>query len=280
MDPKTRRKARQFIKTDQLLGADSVPISNFVAPVESPIAISHVPAPSLKPGDAVPRFAAASASLPPPNPEPRTLNPLPSLPAHQLSPAEKARALAELEAQHNAQCPHCVPQRKATSVNFVFGDGDPNAALMFVGEGPGEEEDRQSKPFVGRSGQLLNQQIQAMGLKREQVYIANVVKVRPPGNRVPTPEEALLCMPYLAQQVRIIQPKAIVCLGATASKYLLSDPALAITKVRGNWREFNGIPVMPTFHPAYLLRQYTVENRQRVWDDLKKVMAKIGLPTK
>jgi DNA polymerase len=159
----------------------------------------------------------------------------------------------------------------------VFGEGDPDADLMFIGEAPGADEDRLGRPFVGRAGQLLDKQIEAMTLRREQVYIANIGKARPPSNRVPTPEEADRMMPFLLRQIQIISPKVIVALGATSAKYLLNNPKLAITRERGAWRDFHGIDLMPTFHPAYLLRQYTKENRARVWDDLQAVMKRLGI---
>lgn len=220
---------------------------------------------------------------PPPRPQParRPAPPagvtLPPIPPNDMTPSQKAAALEELAREHAEQCPHCCPSNRG-QLNLVFGEGDPAAALMFIGEGPGEEEDRAGRPFVGRSGQLLDKQIEAMGLKREQVYIANVVKIRPPGNRVPTPEEAQRCMPWLVRQIEIIHPRAIVTLGATPSKYMLANPALAITRERGQWKDYRGIPLMPTFHPAYLLRAYTPENRRRVWEDLQKVMELLGLP--
>jgi len=186
---------------------------------------------------------------------------------------EKAGILAEL-AEQVAACTHC-PLCSAGRKQTVFGGGDPDADLMFIGEGPGVEEDAQGKPFVGRSGQLLTKMIEAMGLSREQVYIANVVKCRPPGNRAPSPEEVDACWPYLQRQIEIIQPKVIVVLGNAATKALL-DTGTGITKLRGHWQDLWGIPVMPTFHPAYLLRQYTVDNRKRVWSDLQAVMEKLG----
>ncbi len=152
---------------------------------------------------------------------------------------------------------------------------------MFIGEAPGEEEDRQGKPFVGRSGQLLDKMIVAMGLSRAEVYIANVLKTRPPNNATPTTEEARLCSPYLFEQIRIIAPKALVTLGLPATRLLLGtmDP---MGKLRGRWHEFvdpagRVVPVMPTYHPAYLLRNYTAEERGKVWSDLKQVMDKLGL---
>lgn len=193
-----------------------------------------------------------------------------------LSGSEKVRALAELESQVVAFVESSWPRDGWNRV--VFGEGNPDTLIMFIGEGPGADEDAQGRPFVGKAGQLLDKQITAMGLERREVYIGNIAKTRPPGNRVPTPDEAAHWLPWLEKQIEIIQPRALVALGATASKYLLNDPALAITKERGRWRDYRGIPLMPTFHPAYLLRAYTEDNRRRVWDDLKKVLEHVGLP--
>lgn len=145
---------------------------------------------------------------------------------------------------------------------------------MFVGEAPGAEEDRQGIPFVGASGKKLTEMIKAMGFDRSQVYIANVLKARPPNNDTPTPDEAAKCGPYLARQIEIIAPAVIVTLGKPAVSYLL-DTRETMTNLRGRWFEFRGIPVMPTFHPAFLLRQYTPENRQKVWSDLKQALTKL-----
>ena len=153
---------------------------------------------------------------------------------------------------------------------IVFGTGDPEARLLFVGEGPGADEDRQGIPFVGKAGQLLNKIIDAMGLSRGQVYIANVVKCRPPDNRAPQPDETDACTPFLFRQIEIIAPRVIVALGAPATQALL-DTTAGITKIRGTFREFRGIPVMPTFHPAYLLRNPAA--KKEVWDDMRMVMA-------
>ena len=184
----------------------------------------------------------------------------------------KQEQLDQLKRKHRRGCSHCGHQ---TRVNIVFGEGNPDAELMFVGEGPGAEEDRLGRPFVGRSGQLLDKEILAMGFKREDVYIANIVKTRPPGNRVPTYDEAKACKPFLDEQIAIIQPKVIVTLGATAAKYLLDRIDLAITKERGKWKTYQGIAVMPTFHPAYLLRQVNRQAHAQVWQDLKSVLTKL-----
>lgn len=180
-----------------------------------------------------------------------------------------AGSLAELEAAIQG-CLKCAlgPGR----IHFVFGEGDPKAGLMFIGEGPGRDEDLQGRPFVGKAGELLDRMIGALGLSRQQVYIANVVKCRPPDNRTPHPEEAAACLGYLRRQIELIQPKVIVTLGATPLRELVGLKE-GITKVRGQWKRIEAggraIPVMPTFHPAYVLRQYTPEVRRSVWADLQ-----------
>jgi len=157
---------------------------------------------------------------------------------------------------------------------IVFGDGNPDAALMFIGEGPGQEEDRRGLPFVGRAGELLTQMIErGLEIPRSEVYICNIVKCRPPGNRTPKPDEVSTCKPFLDGQIDAVRPRTIVALGRPATSLLLGRD-VSITKVRGTWHEYRGIPLMPTFHPAYLLRQYTTENRRVVWEDLKAALAR------
>jgi DNA polymerase len=158
--------------------------------------------------------------------------------------------------------------------NVVFGVGNPGARLMFIGEGPGADEDAQGEPFVGRAGKKLNEMIKAIGFERSEVYIANIVKCRPPDNRDPQPDEVGTCSPFLYKQIEAIRPRVIVTLGSPATKLLL-DTSVGITKLRGTWQDFNGIPVMPTFHPAYLLRSYTKENRLKVWEDLQAARARV-----
>ena len=158
--------------------------------------------------------------------------------------------------------------------NIVFGVGNPRARLMFVGEAPGADEDVQGIPFVGRAGKKLDEMIVAIGLERSDVYIANVAKCRPPDNRAPQPDEVATCSPFLFEQIEAIRPAVIVTLGSPATKLLLNTK-VGITKLRGVWQSFSGIPVMPTFHPAYLLRAYTKENRRKVWEDLKAARARI-----
>ncbi|MBL1217479.1 MAG: uracil-DNA glycosylase [Planctomycetes bacterium] len=194
--------------------------------------------------------------------------------------SDKQSALDQLRERHDRECPHCT---KATyHTQTVFGEGDPDAQMMFIGEAPGAEEDKTGRPFVGRAGKLLEKMINAMGLAREDVYIANVLKSRPPDNATPTVTEVSKCAPYLTEQIRIIQPAAIVALGAPSAKFLLQT-SIGISKLRGRWHTclFGDleVPVMPTFHPAYLLRQYTPDNRTKVWSDLQMVMEQLGMKT-
>ena len=161
-----------------------------------------------------------------------------------------------------------------TRTNVVYGVGNPSADLMFIGEAPGRDEDLKGEPFVGKAGQLLTDIIKAMQLTREQVYIANVIKCRPPENRNPEPDELDACRPYIRRQVQLIQPRVIVTLGRFALAGL-TEKVYSITAVRGHWLEYEGVKLMPTYHPAYLLRTPTA--KKDVWADMKKVMAELGL---
>lgn len=196
--------------------------------------------------------------------------------------ADRVARLGEIAARHAATCPHCT--RATGWNNLVFGEGAPDAAVMFVGEAPGETEDRAGRPFVGPAGEKLDEMIKAMGLARDDVYIANVLKARPPGNRTPLPDEVAACAPFLVEQILAVQPKAIVALGGSAVRALLGIDT-GITRLRGEWLAWEPpagadcppIPVMPTYHPSYVLRTYTVEVRRQVWHDLRAVMARVGL---
>jgi uracil-DNA glycosylase family 4 len=202
-------------------------------------------------------------------------------PAAVLSPQAKGAAFADLRQRAMAcvKCPHLASSRK----NVVFGVGSIDAELMFIGEAPGADEDDQGEPFVGKAGQLLTRIIQAMGLTRETVYIGNILKCRPDtpgqaaGNRKPTPEEMKTCISHLHEQIDLIRPKVIVALGGTAVEGLLGK-TIGITRLRGNWKTYRGIPLMPTYHPAYLLRNQAPSEKRRVWEDMLQVMEKLGLP--
>ncbi len=199
-------------------------------------------------------------------------------PVTQLDLQAKLAILNAMDENEVRGCTKCELCKGRT--NTVFGEGDANAQLMFIGEGPGQTEDELGRPFVGRAGELLDKMITAMGLKREQVYIANVVKCRPPNNRAPTPVEVDTCWDYLQRQIETIRPRVIVTLGGPATKKLLQTDK-GITAIRGTWHSLTlspgaaSIPIMPTFHPAYLLRAYTPDNRRKVWSDLKKAMTAI-----
>ena len=162
-----------------------------------------------------------------------------------------------------------------TRRKIVFGEGTPKAELVFVGEGPGSEEDRTGRPFVGPAGELLTRIIEAMKLSREQVYICNVVKCRPPGNRNPTPEEIATCSPFLARQLDVMAPKVICTLGGFPAQMLLNTQT-PVSKLRGRFHTYKDIKVMPTFHPAYLLRN--PDQKRAVWEDMKEIMAVLRIP--
>jgi len=185
-------------------------------------------------------------------------------------PAETSPELGEI-AKRISVCTNCSLHE--TRTNTVPGQGHPHPEIMFIGEGPGRDEDLQGLAFVGRAGQLLTKMIEAMGFQRDEVFIGNIVKCRPPENRKPMPDEMTTCMPYLLEQIAALQPKVIVALGATAVQGLL-DVSTGITKLRGTWMTFEGIDVMPTFHPAYLLR--TQKAKKPAWDDLQEVLKRLG----
>ena len=223
---------------------------------------------------------AAPASLPSsrsvPQAPPPASGPPPS--AREEAPSTLDVPLQTLEAirAEMGECTRCKLHRGRTHI--VFGEGNPKAEILFVGEGPGAEEDLQARPFVGRAGQLLTRIIEdGMKLRREDVYIANIVKCRPPGNRDPERDEVEACSPFLLRQIRAIGPRVIVALGRPATSTLLGRP-VQITRVRGAWQEFHGIALMPTYHPAFVLRQYTERTRREVWQDMKQVLERIGRP--
>lgn len=232
--------------------------------------------------------AAASAGLPAPARKQIAVKPkdpapeIPTPPAVELKGADKAAQWEALR-QQVLDDPFCRSQLKPGK-NLVFGVGSLDAEIFFCGEAPGAEEEEQSEPFVGPAGQLLTKIIQAMGLSRDQVYIGNIMNFRPPmptpiGNRPPTAEEMAYCLPYLTGQVKIVQPKVIVALGKTAVDGLLGpDPKRRMGQVRGQWQAFQGIPLMPTYHPSYLLRNDSMKAKRMVWEDILLAMDKVGLP--
>ncbi len=265
--------ARQHLETSRLLGVDFIPVRPVAA------------APAARQG------AAADPQAPPPPPTVEDMRsasgPLQGqlefagsaeAAPPELAATKKGPALEALRARHDKECPHCTTVTDHTQT--VFGEGDPDARLMFIGEAPGEEEDRTGRPFVGRAGKKLDEMIKSIGLEREQVYIANILKSRPLGNRTPLQPEVDGCSPFLAEQIRIIRPKVIVALGGPAAKFLLRTSE-GITRLRGQWSVYGDgalpIAVLPTFHPAYLLRNYTLDTRKKMWTDMQAVQAALGL---
>lgn len=257
--------------------------------------VSSAPSPQpVRPSPPVaadPGSSATTANPPRPvPPTPRSAAANPALaqsglglgkPRVPLAPAEKEAAMAALRQRASIcrKCTHLAASRR----NVVFGVGDIHSPLMFVGEAPGADEDVQGEPFVGKAGQLLTRIIQTMGLGRDRVYIANILKCRPDtpgqssGNRKPTPSEMATCLPYLLEQIDVIQPQVIVALGATAVEGLFGKSE-GITRARGKWLSFRDTPVMPTYHPAYLLRNQAITEKRKVWEDMLAVMERLGMP--
>jgi DNA polymerase len=242
--------------------------------------VQEVPPPVEPSGDSDTRAPAEPAAGPPRPAEPLAAPPRPAEPAPTLSSQPSLLSTHSWEAgvsleqvrESLGNCTRCRLHERRTHV--VFGDGNPEADLVFVGEGPGETEDRRGLPFVGKAGDLLTQMIEkGLGIPRSEVYICNVVKCRPPGNRTPLADEVAACSPFLDGQIAAIQPRVIVALGKPAASLLLGRD-VPITRVRGTWHDYHGIPLMPTFHPAYVLRRYTPETRRLVWEDLKAALAR------
>ena len=271
------RGARHVAVSAETLRALALPPTSSVS--AQPSAVSRqpatVPAPAPRatpPTPIVPMPPIRTAT--PAVTAPRVATPTPSDPA-------KAAAFVELRTRVLAcvKCPNLASSRKSV----VFGVGNIDSPLMFVGEAPGADEDEQGEPFVGKAGQLLTKIIEAMALKRGDVYIANILKCRPDtpgqsaGNRKPTPEEMATCIPYLHEQIDLIKPKVLVALGGTAVEGLLGK-TIGITKLRGTWQTYRGIPLMPTYHPSYLLRNQSPLEKRRVWEDMLQVMEKLELP--
>ncbi len=231
-----------------------------------------VSAPEVKATPPKPKDATSVAAVPVEAPPVLAAAPAPSL--FEILDRVENDSL-QLIRENLGECTRCRLHQQRHKI--VFGTGNPAADLVFVGEGPGHDEDIQGQPFVGRAGKLLTQMIEAMGLAREDVYICNVVKCRPPENRKPENDEVATCSPYLIRQLDAIQPKAIVCLGATAAQALLQTQD-SISRFRGNWFDFRNTKLMATYHPAYLLRNPAAKSE--VWKDLQKVMAHLGLKRK
>jgi DNA polymerase len=249
-----------------VVSVEPLPAAPNVAPVAPAAMSTHSAVPVLS-------AAQASRSLEEPViPKLISFNDLAPLPQSRIAVPERAAALQAIR-EEIGDCTRC-PLAYAGRHNIVFGDGAPAARLMFVGEGPGADEDASGLPFVGKAGQLLNNMIGAMGLKREEVYIANIVKCRPPANRVPEPVEANTCTQFLVKQIDVVQPEVIVALGATAAMYLLGVKQ-SLASLRGKWHSCRGAKLAVTYHPAFLLRD--PRQKGEAWKDLQRVMAEMGL---
>lgn len=269
-----RRGAAGVVGLAELLG--EAPAGQ-VAPAEARPAAAAV-RPAAAPSAAAPGPVAATVVAASDDvsesaiPKPIPFDELAPLPVVRVAEKNRPAALTALREQIG-DCTRC-PLAYAGRHTIVFGDGDANARLMFVGEGPGADEDASGLPFVGKAGQLLNNMITAMGVTREQVYIANIVKCRPPGNRQPEPAEATTCSQFLLEQMDIVQPKVVVALGATAATYLLGVRQ-SLSSLRGRWHSCRGAKLVVTYHPAFLLRD--PRQKGEAWKDLQLVMAELGL---
>ncbi len=224
---------------------------------------------------APPEALVSAGPKPPARPATFTTSTSPALIATRSWTLEELRAAAI----NCTECSHLVGSR----TQVVFGVGNPRADLMFIGEAPGADEDAEGEPFVGKAGQLLTKIIQTMNFTRDRVYIANVLKCRPnmppgeSGNRKPKPDEMATCFPWLAEQIRLVQPKVLVALGATATEGLLNEKR-PMRDLRGQWLDYGGIPTIVTYHPAYLLRNQSITEKRKVWEDMLEVLKKLNLP--
>lgn len=276
-----RRAAREWLARELVLGTDWIPrrpvgtLSAMVEPPEptataqgesEPLSSSQPRPTAPDPRETTKLASADAAPAPPPG------RAVVQMPEELTEPAIRQAVSLDSLRDVLGDCDRCKLCNGRQ--NIVFGAGNPNADLMFVGEGPGEDEDREGVPFVGRAGQLLTDIIvKGMRLRREDVYIANVVKCRPPGNRDPQPDEIAACEQFLARQVELVAPRIIVTLGKFASHVLLRSRT-PITRMRGQWHQYGATPVMPTFHPAYLLRNPS--GKREVWEDVKAILAKLA----
>jgi DNA polymerase len=242
--------------------------------------VKNSPVPAVQPAVQIQKNPTTPKVFAPVQPEISKVGASDLSPVSRQPSPDKAAAIAALRERALAcvKCPHLASSRKSV----VFGVGNIDSPLMFVGEAPGADEDEQGEPFVGNAGQLLTKIIQATGLSRAEVYITNILKCRPDtpgetaGNRKPTSDEMATCIPYLHEQIDLIRPKVIVALGATAVEGLLGK-TVGITKLRGHWQTYRGTPLMPTYHPAYLLRNQAMSEKRRVWEDMLAVMEKLEM---
>lgn len=286
------RLVRQHASASRLMGVDFIPVTGGIPSSRPAPVLAPDPLPAAPPRRPMPpaRIEAAAPSRPAPaagasfQPE-VVIEPKPVLAYNDPERIAAQKKLDEILARYEREAPH--KHFVTDHHSIVFGEGDPRARLMFIGEAPGADEDKCGRPFVGRAGQLLNKMIEALGLRRQDVYIANVLKTRPPNNATPTMDECARCAPYLFEQIGAIKPEVIVTLGLPATRVILNSMD-SMGSLRGTWSTFpppgvlaqsvtQPVPVMPTYHPAFLLRAYTRENRAKVWSDLQMAAQRLGL---
>lgn len=260
LPPDLLEQIRDTLRYQVRLGLKGVPIEHLKEPLNGPA-----------PAAPTPSFRSSSVAVERPMSSPKTQGSLLNEPKRGVP----SGTLDEIR-DHLGDCRRCKLHEGRQ--NIVFGEGNPNATIMFVGEGPGEDEDKTGRPFVGRAGQLLTRWIElGMGISRSDVYIGNIVKCRPPANRVPEPDEVNACIGFIEAQIEAIRPKVLVLLGRTPLMNLLGVKE-GITKVHGVWFEWRGIPTMALFHPSYCLRPPLEEKKKLVWEDIKKLLAHLNMP--
>jgi len=285
-----KHRLNLWLRSERAMGLPSVPGVELAAFSPQNMSKSRQPAPTPRPASTpAPRQAsaparppAASCTIPAAQGDPALLPVIDAgFTAPELSRDEKLKALQELDQNFVKGCTRCG--LSTTRTQTVFGVGNPDAELMFVGEAPGADEDARGEPFVGRAGQLLTRIIETMGLSRDEVYIANILKCRPdmpkgtPGNRPPTPQEMQTCIGYLIEQIEIIQPRVMVALGATAVEGLLGARGV-MRELRGKWHSYHDTPLMITYHPSYLLRNQSPGEKRKVWEDMMAVLEELDRP--
>ena len=282
LDDLKAKGARHVAVSTETLRALTSPAPNLFSR-KSVLSTEPSPSPKLAFAATTSRPATTIAMPKPVAPITRPQTPKPApLPLASFVSTDSAKAAAFTELRTRALACVLCPNLASSRTTVVFGVGNIDSPVMFVGEAPGADEDEQGEPFVGAAGQLLTKIIQAMGVSRADVYIANILKCRPDtpgessGNRKPTSAEMATCIPYLHEQIDLVKPKAIVALGATAVEGLLGKTPI-ISKLRGTWQTYRGIPLMPTYHPAYLLRNQAMSEKRKVWEDMLQVMEKLGM---
>jgi uracil-DNA glycosylase len=254
-----KRQARRHVESLRAAGVEWLPFGEETTPPAAVESTTAAPPPALPPEESRPALDLLAEETPAP-----------------VLTLEQRRQELVVLAEQVSQCMRC-PALASTRTQTVFGEGPPGAELCFIGEAPGADEDAQGLPFVGAAGQLLNRIIAAMGMKREEVYICNILRCRPPGNRTPLPNEAANCREYLERTLELVQPKFICALGGCAAQNLLGTTQ-TMGRLRGKFHDYHGIPVLCTYHPAYLLPHRSPDKKRDVWEDMKLLLTRMGRP--